>query len=290
MIIPHSASADIAAVAAHYDDMDDLYRSIWGSNLHHGYWRTGKESVEEAVLNLTHLIARLASIQSGDRVCDIGCGYGATALTLNRAYGATVTGLTVSPKQHHRAETAAAGNPHVDFLLRDASHNGLDADSYDAVIAIESSEHIADKPRLFAEAQRILRQGGRCVIAAWLACERPNQWQTRYLLEPICAEGRLPSMASVAEYRTMIENAGFQNVEFLDLTRNVKKTWTVCALRVIKKSLVDPAFRRRLFDQEFTNRVFAKTLFRIRLAYETGAMRYGIFSALNGSSDGRTVT
>lgn len=281
MITPHSAIADVAAVAAHYDDLDDLYRSIWGTNLHHGYWITGKESVEEAVLNLTHLIARLASIQTGDRVCDIGCGYGATALTLNRAYGAKVTGLTVSPKQHRRAETAAAGNPDVDFLLRDASHNGLDADTYNVVIAIESSEHIADKPRLFAEARRILRPGGRCVIAAWLARERPNQWQTRYLLEPICAEGRLPCMASVSEYRNMIENAGFQNVEFLDLTANVKKTWTVCALRMIKTFLADPAFRRRLFDREFNNRVFARTIFRIRLAYATGAMRYGVFSALN---------
>jgi tocopherol O-methyltransferase len=281
MIIPHSAIADVAAVAAHYDDLDDLYRSIWGSNLHHGYWITGNESADEAVLNLTRLIARLAAIQTGDRVCDIGCGYGATALSLNRAYGAKVTGLTVSPKQYRRAETAAAGNDQINFLLRDAIQNGFDAETYDVVIAIESTEHIADKPHLFAEAQRILRPGGRCAVAAWLACERPNQWQTRYLLEPICAEGRLPSMASAGEYRKMIEQAGFQNVEFLDLTSKVKKTWTVCALRVIKKVLADPAFRRRLFDREFTNRVFAKTVFRIRLAYETGAMRYGIFSALN---------
>lgn len=280
MIIPRSAIADVAAVAAHYDDLDDLYRSIWGSNLHHGYWITGKESADEAVLNLTYLIARLASIQTGDRVCDIGCGYGATALSLNRAYGAKVTGLTVSPKQYRHAVSAAAGAHQVDFLLRDAIQNGFDADTYDVVIAIESSEHIADKPRLFAEAQRILRPGGRCAVAAWLACERPNQWQTRYLLEPICAEGRLPSMASADEYRKMIAEAGFQNVEFLDLTGKVKKTWTICALRVIQRLCADPSFRKRLRDRDFANRVFAWTVFKIRLAYETGAMRYGIFSAL----------
>lgn len=280
MIIPHSAIADVAAVAAHYDDLDDLYRSIWGSNLHHGYWITGNESADEAVLNLTRLIARLASIQTGDRVCDIGCGYGATALSLNRAYGAKVTGLTVSPKQYRHAVSAAAGTHQVDFLLRDAIQNGFDADTYDVVIAIESTEHIADKPHLFAEAQRILRPGGRCAVAAWLACERPNQWQTRYLLEPICAEGRLPSMASACEYRKMIEQAGFQNVEFLDLTSKVKKTWTICALRVIQRLCADPSFRKRLRDRDFANRVFAWTVFRIRLAYETGAMRYGIFSAL----------
>ncbi len=280
MITPRTAKADVAAVAAHYDDLDELYRAIWGSHLHHGYWITGAESADDAVLNLIHLIARLASIRTGDRVCDIGCGYGETALTLNRSYGARVLGLTVSPKQHRRAEAAAAGNLNVSFLLRDAIDNGLNANAYDAVIAIESTEHIADKARIFAEAQRILRSGGRCLIAAWLTCERPSQWQARYLLEPICAEGRLPSMASVSEYREMIEHAGFHNVEFLDLTRNVKKTWTICALRVIKMLCTDPSFRKQLRDRDFANRVFAKTIFRIRLAYEVGAMRYGILSAV----------
>jgi tocopherol O-methyltransferase len=279
MITPQTEVADVATVAAHYDDLDELYRAIWGSNLHHGYWITGKESAEDAVQNLTHLIARLAGIQTGDRVCDLGCGYGATALTLNRVYGARVLGLTVSPKQHRRAEAAAAGNLNVSFLLRDAIDNGLNANAYDAVVAIESSEHIADKARIFAEVQRILRPGGRCVIAAWLTRERPSQWQARFLLEPICAEGRLPSMASASEYRKMIEHAGFHRVEFLDLTRAVKRTWTICALRVIKMLCTDPSFRKRLRDLDYSNRVFAKTIFRIRLAYEIGAMRYGIFSA-----------
>jgi len=280
MITPRSGNADIAAVAAHYDDLDDLYRAIWGSHLHHGYWITGKESADDAVLNLIHLIARLALIRTGDRVCDIGCGYGATALTLNHVYGARVIGLTVSPKQHRRAEAAAAGNLAVSFLLRDALENGLNTDAYDTVIAIESTEHVADKARVFTEARRILRPGGRCVIAAWLTCEQPRQWQARYLLEPICSEGRLPSMASASEYRKMIEHAGLQNVEFLDLTRDVKITWTICAQRVIKLLCTDPSFRKRLRDRDFANRVFAKTIFRIRLAYEIGAMRYGVFSAV----------
>jgi tocopherol O-methyltransferase len=60
----------------------------------------------------------------------------------------------------------------------------------------------------------------------------------------------------------------------------VKKTWTFCALRLIKRLLLDPALRRRLSDPHFTNRVFAKTVFRVRLAYETRTMQYGVFAAL----------
>ncbi len=56
MIVPRAGTADLAAVAAHYDDLDELYRSVWGTNLHHGYWITGKESPGEAAANLTRLV------------------------------------------------------------------------------------------------------------------------------------------------------------------------------------------------------------------------------------------
>jgi tocopherol O-methyltransferase len=279
VITPASPIPNITDIAAHYDDLDDLYRSIWGTNIHHGYWVTGHESTEQAVNNLTRLVAERASIRPADRVCDLGCGYGAAALVLNRDHGAAVTGITISAKQYAYARRSTARNANVNFILGDALLNGLPAETFDAVITIEGTEHIAAKTKLFCEARRILRAGGRFVATAWLARERPATWETKYLLEPICAEGRLPNLASTNEFQSMLEDAGFRQVEHLDLTRAVKKTWTFCALRLIKRFLRDPALRRRLCDPQFTNRVFAKTVFRMRLAYATGAMRYGLFSA-----------
>jgi len=280
MITSGACIRDIAAIAGHYDDLDDPYREIWGTDIHHGYWITGKETVTEAVANLTRLVAEKAAIQFGDRVCDIGCGYDSTARTFHRDYGADVTGLTISPKQYNHARAAANGNDRLTFVLVDALQNNLPAKSFDAVIAIESTEHIALKLGLISEARRLVRCGGRFVIAAWLASADPAVWQKNYLLEPICAEGLLPSLASAEEYLAMLAQCDFRDVEFTDLTDKVKKTWTICALRLIRRWLADPALRRRLGDPQFTNRVFAKTIFRIRLAYETGAMRYGIFSAV----------
>ncbi len=279
MITPRAEVADVAAVAAHYDDLDELYRSLWGTSLHHGYWITGKESPGEAVSNLTRLVAERAAIRPGDRICDLGCGYGAVALALKRDFGADVTGLTVSAKQFACAQALAAGSERIEFFLRDALNNGLSGGTYDAVTAIESSEHVGDKPKFFAEAARLLRPGGRCVVAAWLSREQPGAWEKKYLLEPICVEGRLASMASAAECRSMLANAGFHEINYLDLTRQVRKTWTVCAQRVAGQFMTDATFRRQLANRQFSNRVFAKTVFRIWLAYQTGSMRYGLFSA-----------
>jgi cyclopropane fatty-acyl-phospholipid synthase-like methyltransferase len=278
MIIPRAA-VDLRAVAAHYDDLDELYRRLWGTSLHHGYWITGKESPDEAVDNLTRLVAARAELKRGASVCDLGCGYGTVALALSREFGAKVTGLTVSEKQYSHARTLADDRGRMEFYLRDALDSGLPSGSYDAVIAIESTEHIGDKTKLLTEAARLMRPGGRCVVAAWLSREHPSARETKYLLEPICVEGRLPSMASELEFLAMFADAGLREVKFLDLTRNVKKTWAICARRVAGQFLTDKSFRRQLTDRQFGNRVFAKTVFRICLAYRLGSMRYGIFSA-----------
>ena len=279
MIIPQRPVSDVASVAAHYDDLDPFYRAIWGSHVHHGYWITGKESTDEAVLNLTRLVAQGAGIKQGTRVCDVGCGYGAPARIFTEQYGAKVTGITISRRQYERATAMAEGVADLEFLLCDALHNDLPAESFDSVVAIESSEHMTDKRVFFSEVKRLLDRGGRFVVAAWLTRERPSVLETKYLLEPICVEGRLPNMPSASEYRAMLEETGFHEVIFTDLTRRVSKTWSRCAVRFMTKICTDPSLRRPLFDPNFSNRVFAKTVFRIWLAYQTGSMHYGLFSA-----------
>jgi tocopherol O-methyltransferase len=279
MIIPRTYMPDVAAVAAHYDDLDPFYRSVWGNHVHHGYWISGKEAADEAVLNLTRCVAERAGIGIGARVCDIGSGYGATALILARDYGANVTGITVSRRQFEIAQCAAQDAVNVRFMLGNALENNLPAASFDSVIAIESSEHMPDKPKFLSEARRLLRPQGRMVVAAWLTREQPNALEKRFLLEPICVEGRLPSLASPREYSEMLLKAGFSEINCSDLTANVQKTWSLCAARFIRKSITDSAFRRCWREPAFSNRIFAKTIFRIWLAYKIGSMRYGIFSA-----------
>ena len=77
------------------------------------------------------------------------------------------------------------------------------------VISIESSEHMTDKPAFFAQAHRVLRPGGRFIICAWLAREAASELENRMLLEPVCREGRMPSMGTAEDYRGFFESAGF---------------------------------------------------------------------------------
>lgn len=88
MILPESPPRE-AEVGGHYDELDPLYRELWGEDLHHGLWEGAGDDAAAAVRRLTDRVAGAAAVGAGDRVCDVGCGYGRTAEVLAREHGAS---------------------------------------------------------------------------------------------------------------------------------------------------------------------------------------------------------
>jgi len=278
MIRPRSAQ-DLAAVSAHYDTLDPFYREIWGEHVHHGYWRTGRESPAQAAVALVELVADRLDLVPGQTVCDIGCGYGATAALLAETRGALVTGITLSAVQHRQAARRRPSRGVLEVRLGDWLANDFPDASFDRAYAIESTEHMAEKAQCFAEAFRVLRPGGRLVVCAWLAAPAPRHWEIQHLLEPICREGRLAGMGDEAEYIGLLEGAGFRVERTEDVSASVARTWSVCLRRSLRRLATDRRYPRFLLHSGTPDRVFAITLFRLLLAYRTGAMRYAVLTA-----------
>lgn len=264
-------------VADHYDDLSHWYLQIWGEHVHHGFWETGSESVDLAVVQLTQRVTHETNIRPGTTVVDIGCGYGATSRLLAKGYGARVTGYTLSKAQYEYAITRGEDPANPDIRCQDWFENDLPEASIGVAISIESSEHMEDKPRFFSEVHRVLKPGGSFAICAWIARDAPKSWEVDYLLEPICREGRLPSMGDEHDYRRWFEDAGFKDVRFQDFTRNVKRTWTRIITRMAKRMLWDKEAWRFLITGP--NTVFGLTVLRMAIAYNTGSLRYGLFTA-----------
>lgn len=279
MIAPRERQAE-AAIAAHYDTLDRYYRETWGEHLHHGLFFSGDESPEEATRALLDLVIARSGVRAGMSVCDVGCGYGATARVLASEVGTDVTALTISAAQLDEARDRERGSESgPTYLLRSWLENDLPAESFDAVLSVESLSHMTDKVRAFDECARVLRPGGRLVVCDWLSGEDPSGWEEHLLLEPICREGHLPSMYSISEYRTMIEDAGLRVVSDEDLSRCVRRTWTICIARIARRLLRDRDARRVLRSADVDVR-FALTMLRIPVAYATGAMRLGVITAV----------
>lgn len=280
MIVPKQPQS-LDAVAAHYDELDSFYRDIWGEHVHHGYWRTGRESAAEAVEALVELLAERLRVTPGQLACDIGCGYGATARHLAERHGLNVTGVTISAAQARiagggaQARIAAGGE--VSILRQDWLANDFGSERFDCAYSVESSEHMPDKQRFFDEAFRTLKPGGPFVVFAWLARDHPRPWDVRYLLEPICREGRLPSMGDEDDYLRFAERAGFELASVEDLSDKVRRTWSICARRALGRLVTRSGYRRFLLDGGAANRIFAITMVRLIIAYRTGSMRYCLF-------------
>ena len=283
MIRPSRAPAGASEVARHYDELDGFYRRLWGEHLHHGLFEGDDEDPGPATERLTDRVAELGGVGSATDVCDVGCGYGATARRLALRRGARVSALTLSGAQlrfaRGRTPLDLPEGAAIRLLQADWLRNPFSDASFDAVLAIECLTHMPDQRAFFAEAARVLRPGGRLVVCAWLTSDDPGPLARRVLLEPICREGELPGMGSEPETRALIRDAGLELVEAHDLSRSVRRTWSICARRVLAACVQDPEARRLLRDPAVRSRVFARTVFRIWLAYRVGAMRYGLFVA-----------
>lgn len=279
-------------VARHYDQLDRFYRDLWGEHVHHGFWATGRETRDEAVRALVDVVAARARIAPKMNVVDLGCGYGATARILAHERLTNVVGYTISEAQYwyskgqdtarknsqeEKAVVDEEENPKI--ILGDWLQNELPDASQDAVIAIESTEHMADKVAVFREVARVLRPEGRLVVCAWTAAREPKPWHQRRLLDPIRKEGRLASLDREEDYVNWMTAAGLSVTGRDDVSERVAKTWAICARRLLLGLVVDPRYARFLMDGRNDSRVFAKTLPRLWLAYRTGALRYVIYTA-----------
>jgi tocopherol O-methyltransferase len=273
-----------AEIARHYDSLDALYREVWGDQVHHGLWRTGRETLAEARDQLEEFIADEAAISAGDRVCDIGCGYGSVARMLAEKRSAQVTAITISPAQHADAVQRNAGRENPKFLVGDWLSNDLPSSSFDAAIAVESSEHMPDKAVFFAQAARVLRPGGCLVVASWLTCESPSPWQQRWLLEPIGRESRMPLLGSETEYRSLATTAGFTVGRFQDITTQISRTWPAIGGTLLSHLLRHPVAAHLVIHRGAHHLLFALTAVRLCLAFRIRALRYGVLTLIKSAT------
>jgi tocopherol O-methyltransferase len=268
-----------ADIARHYDQLDRFYRGVWGEHVHHGYWKTGRESAQEAARAMVDAVIERAKLRPGMSVLDVGCGYGATALVMARECGVQVTGVTISTTQQRHAEELGASEGKARFLVEDWLHNRQPSASYDVVIAMESTEHMPDKDRVFAEMARVLKPGGRMVVVAWLAANHRTHWQDRNLIEPICRDGRLVTVGTPSEYADWITEAGLTLEEQRDISAQVSRTWPALGRRFCLGVLRHPSYLWLVLQAWWHKRIFAGTMLRIWLAYQLEAMRMVVFTA-----------
>jgi len=190
------------------DDVSAFYRLCWGgADIHIGRYETGSESVAEASQAMTRYLLSLADLKTGDRVLDIACGYGGTLRELAKR-GYAPTGIDISQvcvEEARRAISTAGLGASISVKAGDFHNIDSPDDYWDACICQESIIHSPDRPRVFAEAWRVLRPGGVFAFSDILTAEQADLALVNAAFERLGVRGG----ATPSEYSRMAEEAGF---------------------------------------------------------------------------------
>jgi cyclopropane-fatty-acyl-phospholipid synthase len=162
----HTRDADAAAISYHYDVSNDFYALWLDRNMVYscGYFPTGTEDLDAAQEAKLDHICRKLRLAPGERLLDIGCGWGGLALWAARHYGVSVLGVTLSEPQGEEARRRVAVAGLSDRVTiergdyRDIKGEGV----FDKIVSVGMYEHVglANLPLYFGTIRRLLKTGG----------------------------------------------------------------------------------------------------------------------------------
>ncbi|MGW7514417.1 cytochrome P450 [Streptomyces sp. NPDC054796] len=246
----HQPDATPDSVGRTYDVFADAGASnALGGNIHVGYWEEDDHEVPmtEATDRLTDLVADRLALGPGRRLLDVGCGNGLPALRIAGAHGVGVTGITVSQQQLAQAEKEAEGSEargRVSFRLADAMALPFDDGSFDGAFAIESLLHMPDQGAALGEVRRVVRPGGRLVVAD--LCQRePFTGADKDVLDGMLDVYEIAGINTPDEHRSRLAEAGWELLELTDIGERVRASFghASAAFRELAASLDAEAAR-----------------------------------------------
>ena len=162
----HDRKNDAKAIGYHYDVSNEFYALWLDPQMIYScaYFRTGAEDIATAQEQKLDHICRKLRLRPGDRLLDIGCGWGGLLRWAARHYGVSGVGVTLSRQQHEYAEKRCAAEgltDRVEFRLQDYRDVPGEA-CFDKIVSVGMYEHvgIANLPLYFATIARLLTPGG----------------------------------------------------------------------------------------------------------------------------------
>ena len=215
-------------IHAHYDLGNEFYRLWLDSTMNYsGAWFEGDRSGDlvEAQWAKVRRALTECGVKPGDRVLEIGCGWGALAECAAREFGATVSGVTLSSEQLDWAHQRLA-DAKLPADLRYQDYRDIDDGPFDAVASIEMFEAVGREywPSFFATLKSQLKPGARaCIQSITIRDDLFERYvkSTDFIQQYIFPGGLLPSPTA---FRTAAAQAGLRVVNELDFGLDYAET------------------------------------------------------------------
>ena len=278
-----------------YDESSLLWERTWGEHMHHGYYGSSgqhRKDRRQAQIDLIEELLMWAEVDSAQKILDVGCGIGGSTLYLAKQFQAKAVGITLSPVQAMRAgerakEKSIVRSPWksfetldtpvaVDFSVTDALATPFPDDYFDFVWSMESGEHMPDKQAFLAECYRVLKPGGRFLMATW--CHReidnlagPLTDSEQMHLDTLYQLYHLPYVISLSNYADLAERVGFRNTTTAAWSQQVAFFWPA-----VVRSAIDPKVIAGIFQAGPETIRGTAAIALMTTGFDRGLIRYGL--------------
>ncbi|NNC23110.1 class I SAM-dependent methyltransferase [Salinisphaera sp. USBA-960] len=210
----------------HYDVDSELFREFLDPDMQYScaYFETDDTTLADAQRAKCAHIGRKLCLSPGERVLDIGCGWGGLALHLAETYDVEVVGLTLADDQYRIAQERAESKGLTDKVtFKQEDYRSLDGDAFDAVVSVGMFEHVG-RPQyqiFFNQVRNLLRTGGRSLIHTIGRNGPPTPMNRNWITKYIFPGGYIPSLSEIAP---KVENAGLASTDIEVLRRHYART------------------------------------------------------------------
>ncbi|MFC4955746.1 class I SAM-dependent methyltransferase [Streptomyces mauvecolor] len=211
----HTRRRDKEAISHHYDVGNDFYALVLGPSMVYScaYWESPEATLEDAQRDKLDLVCRKLALKEGDRLLDVGCGWGSMAIHAAREYGARVVGITLSREQAAFARKRIAEEGLTDRIeIRVQDYRDVKDGPFDAISSIGMAEHVGSVR--YAEyagiLHALLKDGGR--LLNHQIARRPERDESAYQVDEFIDKYVFPDgeLAPVGRTLAALEEAGFE--------------------------------------------------------------------------------
>lgn len=214
-------------ISRYYDLSEVHYRKVWNldksRSLHYGYWDNSTKNFHDALLNINKVLAEIAEITDGERILDAGCGVGGSSIWLAKEKNCFVTGISLNQNQINKARALAKAfgvTEKVLFENKDYTDTLYPPGSFDVAWAIESVCYADDKTDFLREANRVLKPGGRLIIADFfkkkdldpLGSEQVRDWASCWAIN---------DFSTKEEFESKLKENGFHDIIWKNATKAI---------------------------------------------------------------------